>query len=115
MYSIYVEPANSKPTEELVTKRLSLSNGAETSVGNLLSVKLNTVLRESESLLHKRCQLSNPPSLLTYNTQTNTINIKSEAFDSKGRLEPTHTENILSTCGSDDNLSPHRSNPNLHT
>ena len=59
-------PANGKTTEELVTERLSLSNGTETSVGNLLSVKLNTVLRESESLLHKRCQLPDSPPLLTY-------------------------------------------------
>ena len=69
MYSIDVEPADSKTTEELVTERLSLSNGAETSVGNLLSVKLNTVLRKPESLLHKRCQLPDSPSFLTYNIQ----------------------------------------------
>ena len=67
MYSIDVEPADSKTTEELVTERLSLSNGAETSVGNLFSVKLNAVLRKPESLLDKRRQFSDPSSLLTYN------------------------------------------------
>ena len=82
-------PANGKTAEEFVTERLGLSNGTETSVGNLLSVKLNTVLRKPESLLDKGRQLSDSPSLLT--------------------------ENILGTGGSDDNLCPHGSDPNLHT
>ena len=81
-YEMYI-PANSKSTEELVTERLSLSNGAETSVG-ILNVKLNTVLRKPESLLHKRCQLPDSPSLLTYNIQWNKFNKKPQAFYSKG-------------------------------
>jgi hypothetical protein len=58
-------PANSKASKELVTKRLSLSNGTETPVVNFLSIELNTILRKLETFLNNGSQLSDPPSLLT--------------------------------------------------
>lgn len=67
-----IGPANSEASKELVTERLSLSNGAETPVVHLLSVELNAVLRELEPLLNYRCQLPNPPTLLAYSIYTYT-------------------------------------------
>lgn len=62
-------PPNSKTTKKLVTERLSLGNSAESSVINFLSVELHAVLRELESLLYQRGQLSDPPPLLTYKNE----------------------------------------------
>ena len=63
-------PPNSETSEKLVSERLGLSNSAKTSVVDLLSVKLHAVLWKLEPFLHHRGQLSNPPSLLTYNKQS---------------------------------------------
>jgi hypothetical protein len=45
-------PAHSKTTEELVTKRFSLSNGTKSSIVDLFSIKFNTVLRKLKPLLN---------------------------------------------------------------
>jgi hypothetical protein len=58
-------PANSKASKELVTKRLSLSNGTETPVVNFLSIELDTILGKLETFLDNGSELPDPPSLLT--------------------------------------------------
>ena len=45
-------PPDSKTSEELVAKRLGLSNSAKASVVDLLSIKLDAVFWELESLLN---------------------------------------------------------------
>lgn len=59
------KPPNSKAPKKLITKGLSLCNGTETPVINLLSIELDAIIRKVESFLNNRGQLSNPPPLLT--------------------------------------------------
>lgn len=60
-------PSHGKTTEELVSQRLGLGNSRETSVLNLLSVELERVFRELESLLDQSLELSNSSSLVSEN------------------------------------------------
>ena len=58
-------PADGKTTKELVTEGLALGDGGETTVLNLLGVKLERVLGELETLLHEGSKLTDATSLLT--------------------------------------------------
>eukprot|EP00976_Prorocentrum_cordatum_P072880 1180876-Prorocentrum_minimum.AAC.3 len=57
-------PAHSETTDKLVAEGLSLGDGAQTTVGNLLGVQLHGALREVEPLLDDRGQLANAATLL---------------------------------------------------
>jgi hypothetical protein len=59
--------SDSKTAQKLVTKRLSLRNSRKTTVGNLLSVKLDGVVREVESFLNDRGQFTDTTTLLAEN------------------------------------------------
>ena len=58
-------PTDSKPTEQLVSQALALSDSRETTVLDLLSVKLKGVVGELETLLHERSKLTDAATLLT--------------------------------------------------
>ena len=58
-------PADSKPAEKLVAQGFRLGDGAKAPVVDFLSVKLDAVLRELETLLNNGCQFPNSSSLLT--------------------------------------------------
>merc|ERR1712064_134888 len=56
-----------KTSNELVSERLSLGDGAQTTGGNLLSIEFNSSLWEVESLLNQTGQFSDPSSLFSEN------------------------------------------------
>ena len=60
-------PADGKTTKELVTEGLALGDGGETTVLNLLGVKLERVLGELETLLHEGSKLTDTATLLAPN------------------------------------------------
>jgi hypothetical protein len=60
-------PTDGKTTEELVAKRLALSDGIKTTVLDLLGVKLDGSLGELEPLLNERGKLPDAASLLSEN------------------------------------------------
>jgi hypothetical protein len=60
-------PTNSQSVEKLELDGLALSNSAETTVLDTLSVELNSVLGELETLLDERGQLANAATLLSEN------------------------------------------------
>lgn len=72
-------PPDGKTTEELVSERLALSDGGKTTVLDLLSVELERVLRELETLLDESGELTNAAALFA--------------------------EDFLGVGGTDDNLS----------
>lgn len=57
--------SHSKTTEELVPEGLGLSSGGETSVLDLLSVELESILGELEPLLDQSLELPNSSTLVT--------------------------------------------------
>jgi hypothetical protein len=58
-------PTDGKPTKELVTQRLALCDGGETTVEDLFGVELKRALGELEPLLDERCKLANTLPLLS--------------------------------------------------
>ena len=60
-------PANSETTKKLVAERLALGDGRETTVLDLLGVKLKGVVGELEALLDERSKLADAATLLTQN------------------------------------------------
>ena len=56
---------HSQTSDKLITKWLSLSNGAKSTGCYLLGVQINWVLWEIESFLYNWSQLTDPPALLT--------------------------------------------------
>ena len=60
-------PADGKTTEELVPQALALCDGRETTVLDLLSVKLQGVVRELETFLDERGELADAATLLAQN------------------------------------------------
>ena len=58
-------PADGKTTKELVTEGLALGDGRETTVLDLLGVKLKGVVGELEALLDERSKLTDAATLLT--------------------------------------------------
>ena len=60
-------PSHGKTTEELVSEGLGLGNGGETTVLDLLGVKLESSLWELETLLNESLELSDSASLVTEN------------------------------------------------
>lgn len=58
-------PPDGETTEELVSKRLALSDGGKTTVLDLLGVELERVLRELETLLDESGELTNAAALFT--------------------------------------------------
>jgi hypothetical protein len=58
------QPSDSEATEELVAEGLSLGDGAEAAVHDLLGVELHAAVGKVEALLHHRRQLPDPPTLL---------------------------------------------------
>lgn len=56
-----------KTTQKLVAQALALGDSMETTVLDLLSVKLERVLGELETLLHKGSKLANAATLVTEN------------------------------------------------
>ena len=60
-------PADGKTTKELVTEGLALGDSGETTVLNLLSVELEGVFGELETLLNERSKLTDAATLLTQN------------------------------------------------
>merc|ERR1719333_616007 len=81
--------SDSKTSNELVSERLSLSNGTQTTGGNLLSIELDGSLWEVKSLLNKTGQFSDSSSLFS--------------------------ENILGSGGHDDDLGSGWSHTDLNT
>jgi len=80
---------DSNTVEEFVLEGLALSNSAETAEGNLLSVQLDSVLRELETLLDQGGQLADATTL--------------------------NTENLLSLGSTDDDLGTGRGHTDLNT
>jgi len=80
-------PPDGKTSDEFVTERLSLGDGAETTGGDLLGVQLNAVFLEVEPLLNDGGQFPDSASLLS--------------------------EYILRACGHDDDLSASRGDAHL--
>ena len=60
-------PADGETTKKLVAERLALGDGRETTVLDLLSVKLKGVVGELEALLDERGELTDAATLLTQN------------------------------------------------
>ena len=60
-------PTDSETAEELVPQTFALSNSRETAVLNLLSVELEGVVGELETLLDERGELADAATLLTQN------------------------------------------------
>jgi hypothetical protein len=60
-------PPDSQTSQKLVSQRLGLSNGTESSMLDLLGIELQRVLGELESLGNQSGQLPDPPSLLSEN------------------------------------------------
>ena len=58
-------PSDSQSSDQLVSERLSLCDGAETTSGHLLGVQLDGVLGEVEPLLDDGGQLTDPSALLS--------------------------------------------------
>merc|ERR1719225_1739306 len=94
--ALHDEPENSiagspdgQTSDQLVTERLGLGNGAQTTSGHLLSVQLDGSLGEVESLLDDAGQLTDPPALLS--------------------------QHVLCAGGHDDDLSTGGSHADLHT
>ena len=58
-------PADGETTKKLVAERLALGDGRETTVLDLLGVKLKGVIGELEALLHKGSKLTDAATLLT--------------------------------------------------
>jgi len=86
--SYQIIPPDGKASEELVAEGLSLRDGAEAAVDDLLGVELDAVLGEVEPLLDDRGQLPDPATLLT--------------------------EHVLRARGADDDLRAHRRDAHLH-
>lgn len=61
-------PAHCQSSQQLVAQRLSLSHSAQAAVGHLLRIKLHSLWREVEALLHGRGQLTDAAALLTCST-----------------------------------------------
>jgi hypothetical protein len=80
-------PSNGQTIEKLVTERLALGDGGETTVLDLGGVKGDGVLRELEALLDERGELTNAATLLS--------------------------ENLLGVCGADDDVGDGRCNADL--
>ena len=57
-------PANSETVEELVPQTLTLGNSGETTILNLLSVHLERVFGEAETLLDESGEFTDPTALL---------------------------------------------------
>merc|ERR1712019_174542 len=94
--ALHDEPENSiagsphgQTSDQLVTERLGLGDGAQTTGGHLLSVQLNGSLGEVESLLDHAGELTDPPALLS--------------------------QHVLCPGGHDDDLSAGGSHSDLHT
>ena len=60
-------PTDGKTAEELVAQALALCNSGETTVLDLLGVKLKGVVGELETFLHERSELANAATLLAQN------------------------------------------------
>lgn len=88
MESCHVIPPDGKASEELVAEGLSLRDGAEAAVDDLLGVELDAILGEVEPLLDDRGQLPDPAALLA--------------------------EHVLRARGADDDLRAHRRDAHLH-
>jgi len=58
-------PSDSQSSQEFVSQTLALGNGGQTTLLNLLGIKLNCSLTELESLLHKRSEFTDSSSLVT--------------------------------------------------
>ena len=58
-------PADGETTKKLVAERLALGDGRETTVLDLLGVKLKGVIGELEALLDERGELADAATLLT--------------------------------------------------
>ena len=58
-------PTDGKTTEQLVSERFALSDSRETTVLDLLGVKLKGVVGELETLLDERSELADAATLLT--------------------------------------------------
>ena len=82
-------PPDGETSDELVTERLGLGDGAETTGGDLLGVKLHGALGEVEPLLDNASELSDPPALLS--------------------------EDVLGPGGHDDDLGPGGGHSDLQT
>lgn len=57
-------PSHGKSTDQLVSQRLGLSDGAKSPRGDLLGVQLDIVVLEVETFLNDRSQLPDSPALL---------------------------------------------------
>ena len=86
-YKQYV-PSHGETAEKLVTQRLALRNGAQTTVVHLFRVELNSAFGEVESALHERGELANAATLFT--------------------------EHVSRARGADDDLRLHRRNADLN-
>jgi hypothetical protein len=58
-------PSNSQSSQKLVSQTLALSNGAQSTLLNLLSIKLDGSLTELESFLHKSSEFPNSTALVS--------------------------------------------------
>jgi hypothetical protein len=79
-------PADGEASEELVAKRLSLGDGAEAAVDDLLRVELHAILEEVEPLLHDGCELPDPATLLVEHV------LGARGADDDLRAHPSHTD-----------------------
>lgn len=82
------KPADSKTTKKLVAQALALRDGRKTTVLDLLSVEFQGVVGELEALLDERGKLTDAATLLT--------------------------QDFLSVCGTDDNLTRRRWFEDIH-
>merc|ERR1719291_258368 len=82
-------PPHGQTSDQLVTERLGLGNGAKSASGHLLGVELDSSLGEVEPLLDDAGQLPDPPALLS--------------------------QNVLGPGGHDDDLGPGGSHADLDT
>ena len=77
-------PSNSQSSQKLVSQTLALSNGAQSTLLNLLSIKLDGSLTELESFLHKSSEFPDSTALV------------SEDF-----LSMSSADDDFGSCGSD--------------
>jgi hypothetical protein len=80
-------PVDGGASEELVVKILSMGDGAEAAVDDLLCAELHAVLEEVEPLLHDRGELTDPTTL--------------------------PADHVLGTRGADDDLLAHQCHVDL--
>ena len=74
-------PANSEAVEELVPQTLTLGNSGEATILDLLSIHLERVFGEAETLLNESGKFTDPTALLT--------------------------QDFLGVCSTDNNLAEH--------